>query len=299
VISMSYGWNEEDQCENGIGGAECSQLGVNSTQYVTRVNTEFMKIGLRGITMFASSGDSGANGRTDQSCSDYKFHPAYPAASPYVTAVGATELVDVSTSLANPPPVCQSAEFWYCASGGTEEAVSYDPAGFASGGGFSEVAPRPAWQNVAVLTFLNSTAAKKTPTSYFNTKGRGFPDLAAFGTNILIWAGGEDQSVGGTSASSPMVAGVFALLNDHVMEMTGKPLGPLNQLIYKIAAQHPAAFHDITVGNNRCTESGCGLLDGCLGFYCSPGWDPVTGWGSPNYGELLKYVNKMFASPNK
>lgn len=117
---MSYGWNEEDQCENGIGGAECNKLGVNSKQYVTRVNTEFQKIGLRGISLFAASGknnnfprslhkgDSGANGRTDESCSDSKFHPAFPAASPYVTAVGATEIVDAETNLSNPPPVCQS-----------------------------------------------------------------------------------------------------------------------------------------------------------------------------------------------
>lgn len=59
-----------------------------------------------------------------------------------------------------------------------------------------------------------------------------------------------------------------------------------------MAAAHPAAFHDITVGNNRCTESGCGLLDGCIGFNCAPGWDPVTGLGSPVYTEMLKYLQK-------
>lgn len=53
---MSYGWNEEDQCEDGIGEAECNNLGVNSKQYVTRVNTEFQKIGLRGVSLFSASG---------------------------------------------------------------------------------------------------------------------------------------------------------------------------------------------------------------------------------------------------
>lgn len=53
---MSYGWSESDQCEDGIGGSECNQMGVNSSQYVGRVNIEFMKIGLRGVTLFASSG---------------------------------------------------------------------------------------------------------------------------------------------------------------------------------------------------------------------------------------------------
>jgi len=43
VNSISYGWNEEDQCEPGIGQSECQALGVNSTQYVARVNVEFQK----------------------------------------------------------------------------------------------------------------------------------------------------------------------------------------------------------------------------------------------------------------
>eukprot|EP01127_Copromyxa_protea_P016095 TRINITY_DN4726_c0_g1_i2.p1 TRINITY_DN4726_c0_g1~~TRINITY_DN4726_c0_g1_i2.p1 ORF type:complete len:563 (-),score=125.11 TRINITY_DN4726_c0_g1_i2:77-1765(-) len=250
VASMSYGWNEEDQCESGIGGAECNKLGVTSQQYVARVNTEFQKIGLRGISLFASSGDSGANGRTDESCMDSKFHPAFPASSPYVTAVGATELVDAVANLPNPPPVCKGAEYWWCGSGGTEEAVSFIPAQFASGGGFSEIAPQPSWQADAVAAFLNSTAAKKTPTSYFNTKGRGFPDMAALGNNILIWSEGGSSGTGGTSASSPIAAGIFALLNDYVIGKTNKPLGPLNPLVYKMAAEQPSTFRDITVGDN-------------------------------------------------
>lgn len=85
------------------------------------------------------------------------------------------------------------AELWYCASGGTEEAVSFIPAEFASGGGFSEVAPQPAWQTAAVSAFINSTSGKQTPGSYYNAAGRGFPDIAAVGNNVLIWMGGSDQ----------------------------------------------------------------------------------------------------------
>lgn len=39
VVSISYGWSEADQCEDGIGAQECQQLGVNSQGYVARVNT--------------------------------------------------------------------------------------------------------------------------------------------------------------------------------------------------------------------------------------------------------------------
>jgi len=289
IASMSYGWNEEDQCEAGIGGAECNSLGLNSTQYVARVNTEFQKIGLRGVSLFSASGDSGCNGRTDPDCSDLKFHPPYPAASPFVTAVGATQLVDVLTDLQNPPPVCSTWDpVWWCASGGDETAVSYSLAGFASGGGFSEVAPQPSWQKEAVSNWMNSAVGHKTPTSYYNKGGRAFPDIAALGNNILIWTSGAEEPVGGTSASSPISAGIFALVNDYVIAKTRKPLGPLNQLIYKMAVAHPKSFHDITVGDNVCTESGCS--SSCHGFYCGVGWDPVSGWGSPNYSEIINYL---------
>merc|ERR1719258_559643 len=131
VVSMSWGWSEEQQCgPNGIVQAECKTLGVDDVQYVDRVNTEFMKLGLKGISLFASSGDSGANGRTDEMCTDKTLHATFPAASPYLTAVGATQLTsNAETKLKNPPPVCSS---YACASKGTEVAVSFNQAGFTS-----------------------------------------------------------------------------------------------------------------------------------------------------------------------
>jgi subtilase family serine protease len=76
----------------GIGSSECEQLGVNSQQYVARVNVEFQKIGLRGTSLISASGDSGANGRTDPDCTESHLNPPYPAASPYITSVGATQI---------------------------------------------------------------------------------------------------------------------------------------------------------------------------------------------------------------
>lgn len=291
VVSMSYGWSEAAQCTNGIGGAECQQLGIDSLQYVTRVNTEFMKIGLRGVSLFASSGDSGANGRTDGYCSDKILHPTYPAASPYVTAVGATQVTNPQTSLSNPPPVCSSGSVT-CISGGTETAVSYAQAHFTSGGGFSNVAARPAYQKTAVESYLSGSTALP-PASYYNQTGRGYPDVAAAGSNVVIVYQGQVQGVGGTSCSSPIFAGYAAVWNTIALQKDGKPLGFMNPLIYQLPA---SAFNDITVGANKCTEDGCGLFGACKGYECAAGWDPVTGRGTPNAGFIANYIkNKVLA----
>lgn len=92
VFSMSYAWSEIRQCQD-IDPTECNTLGVNSEGYVTRVNTEFQKIGTLGTTLLAASGDSGSHGRTDEACeTSLKCFPAFPAASPYVTSVGGTQI---------------------------------------------------------------------------------------------------------------------------------------------------------------------------------------------------------------
>merc|ERR1719456_1462582 len=109
AVSVSWGWSEAQQCSAGIGQAECQTLGIDNAQYVQRVNTEFMKIGARGVSLLVASGDSGANGRSDELCTDKRLHPTFPAASPYVTAVGATQLENAQFSLKKVPPVCSAA----------------------------------------------------------------------------------------------------------------------------------------------------------------------------------------------
>lgn len=278
TVSMSYGWSETQQCQAGIGGSECQQLGVNSEQYVKRVNTEFQKIGVRGVSLFASSGDSGANGRTDGFCTDTHLNPTFPAASPYVTAVGATQVNSPQTSLSNPPPVCSSGQVT-CISSGTEVAVSYDQANFASGGGFSAYSSMPSYQTTAVQGYLSGGTALP-PSSYYNAAGRAYPDIAAFGSAMVIVDDGSVTGVGGTSCSSPLVAGYFAKLSG-----AHGPLGFVNPLLYKMPS---SSFNDITVGDNICTEDGCS--SSCKGYKCATGWDPVTGLGSPNYGAIDTYL---------
>jgi len=241
---------------------------------------------MRGLTVIVASCDSGANGRTDPDCTLPYLKPDYPAASPSITSVGATQLINAQTSLPNPPPVCVG-QGYDCASGGTETAVSYDVANFASGGGFSNYAPMPSYQTAAVAAYLKS-GVQLPPATYFNASNRAYPDVGAIGTAVLIYQGGV-QPVGGTSCSAPEWAAVVAILNQASIAKSGKPLGFLNPWIYQTAAACPSCFHDITVGDNLCTEDGCSAS--CQGYRCTVGWDPVTGFGSPNTQALIAWIN--------
>jgi len=292
VVSISWGWAEDQQCSVAT---VCDTLGVDSQQYVQRVNTEFMKLGAMGVSLFVASGDSGANGRSDPTCTDKKLHAVFPASSPYVTAVGATMLRNAQTSLRSSPPVCSRGLFaGTCASGGDEVAVSAQQAGFTSGGGFSDYVPRPRYQDAAVRAYLQSGVALP-PASYYNATGRGFPDVAAMGNNFLIYIKSEGgwQTVGGTSASAPTWAGVASRLVDLALMKTGRPLGFMNPLLYQMHADLPEAFADVTVGDNRCTESGCAPR--CKGFECARGWDPVTGLGTPRYDAMAAYLTGLLS----
>jgi tripeptidyl-peptidase-1 len=142
---------------------------------------------LRGLSVLVSSGDSGANGRTDPDCTLPYLKPDYPGCCPFITSVGATQLNNPTFSLTNPPPVC-SGQGYACASGGQEVAVSYDVANFASGGGFANYAATPQYQQAAVNAYLNSGVALP-PAGYFNTTGRGYPVCVSPLCSALVSSG--------------------------------------------------------------------------------------------------------------
>merc|ERR1712216_565635 len=146
------------------------------------------------------------------------------------------------------------------------------------------------FQKKVVDTYLTSMADKLPPKSYFNAANRAFPDVSANGNNFLINEGGWSL-VGGTSASTPTIAGIAARLNDLSYKKTGKPLGFLTQLLYQMYDEAPEAFTDVTAGSNKCTELGC--LPSCKGYEASKGWDPVTGLGTPVADKMMAYVEKL------
>jgi tripeptidyl-peptidase-1 len=289
VTSTSYGWWEGDQC--AIDGTECQVLGVDSYGYAAAVNKLFQKIGMAGVSLLVASGDSGANGRTDEFCSAKQLRPEFPAASPFVTTVGATQIMNATYSRFNGAPICATSAY-SCIENGIEVAVSLPKAGFTSGGGFSNVsgATRPSWQADAVSAYLAS-GVKLPPAAYYKGNGRGEPDVAAVGHNGLTVTGGGGEPVGGTSMSSPIFAAVASLLNAIAFTKTGNSLGFLNPLLYTMQAACPDCFTDITVGDNICPEDGCEST--CQGFYAAKGWDPVTGLGTPIVNKMEAYVTGL------
>ncbi|XP_067157348.1 tripeptidyl-peptidase 1 [Apteryx mantelli] len=231
-----------------------------SLAYLERVNVEFMKAAARGLTILFASGDDGAGCRRMPG-GNHTFRPSFPASSPYVTTVG-------GTSFKNPFLV-------------TAEVTDY-----ISGGGFSNVFPMPDYQAAAVRRFLRS-ASKLPPSSYYNSSGRAYPDLSALSDNYWVVTNRIPLPwVSGTSASTPVVGGMVALINDRRLQQGLSPLGFLNPVLYRLQEQgHGAAFYDVTQG---CHLS---CLDGTVqgqGFCAGPAWDPVTGWGTPNFPRLLR-----------
>ncbi|XP_072314444.1 tripeptidyl-peptidase 1 [Eucyclogobius newberryi] len=226
-----------------------------SAAYMTRINTEFLKSGVRGISLLFASGDSGAGCR--HMGKENAFRPSFPASSPYVTTVG-------GTSFKNPFKL-------------TEEVTDY-----ISGGGFSNVFKMPDYQASAVDAYLKTVGSSLPPQSYYSPTGRAYPDISALSDNYWVVTNRIPIPwVSGTSASTPVVGGMLSLINDQRL-LKGLPvLGFLNPRLYKLQG---LGLFDVT--------DGCHLS--CLdeevqgkGFCAAPSWDPVTGWGTPYYPELL------------
>jgi subtilase family serine protease len=103
----------------------------------------------------------------------------------------------------------------------------------------------------------------------------GIACVAADGGQFAVVPGG------GTSAGAPAWAGIVALADQYA----GRHLGFINPAIYEIgrSARYNRAFHDVTKGNNTVQVGSVTVK----GFDAGPGWDPVTGWGSPNAQVLI------------
>ncbi|CCM05401.1 uncharacterized protein FIBRA_07617 [Fibroporia radiculosa] len=248
VISTSYSSNEADM----------------TPFYMERQCAEYAKLGLMGITFLYSSGDFGVAGY-DNYCLEPNgtqaigapiFNPTFPSTCPYVTSVGATQV--------NPNSTVWEPE-------SAADQVIY------SSGGFSNVFPIPEYQKSAVENYL-AKYPPPYPSYIYNSTGnsRAFPDLSANGVNYMITVQGEWVYVYGTSCSSPVTAAMLSAVNDARLAVGKSTIGFINPTIY--TPTFMAAFHDITTGSNP----GCDTE----GFYAQPGWDPVTGVGTPNFAKL-------------
>jgi tripeptidyl-peptidase-1 len=179
--------------------------------------------------------------------------PAFPASCPYVTTVGATKGLGLGNF-------------------SMEVAAGYpaNVSSYASGGGFSNYFSRPAWQESVVNDYMTSLTANEVDPNMYNHSGRAYPDLAANGQQYSVVWNQRFIHVDGTSASSPTMASVIALLNDDLIANGRPPLGFMNPWLYSVGK---AGFTDIISGS----ATGCGVD----GFPAKAGWDAVTGFGTP------------------
>ncbi|MGA8216744.1 MAG: protease pro-enzyme activation domain-containing protein [Candidatus Sulfotelmatobacter sp.] len=258
VMSTSFGL-----CEAALGSSGNSFL-----------NSLWQQAASEGITVFVSSGDSGAAGCDSASASTATHGRGVNGlcSTPYSVCVGGNEFHDVS----------KPALYWSAsnASGTQASALSYIPEGvwnesgpgdglWASGGGASSTYAKPSWQAGAGVPADGK---------------RDVPDVAltaAGHDGYLIYQNGGLYVVGGTSAASPSFAGVMAL----VVQSAAARQGNANTTFYSLASKQRAGgasvFHDITMGNNS--------VPGQTGFNATAGYDQATGLGSIDASVLVNH----------
>jgi subtilase family serine protease len=245
-----------------------------SRSEVTALGSALALATSRHVTVVASSGDLGA---VANPCNGFLpfgsiTHPVkelgLPASDPLVLSVGGTRLRVVPSTGAYLRETAWSepAIPW-------KSAIEPSSLGEASGGGYSHLFARPSYQDGVA-----GIAAE-----------RGAPDVAAdaapeTGLAVLSFpsypVGADIQGAGGTSAGAPLWAAIMAIADQFV----GRRLGWVNPAIYRIAQSphYGAAFHDITEGNNTVS-----LPKTVISYKAGSGWDPVTGWGTPNVSALI------------
>ncbi|KAF2030683.1 subtilisin-like protein [Setomelanomma holmii] len=230
-------------------------------EYATKVCDMIGQLGTRGVSVIFSSGDTGPGSacQTNDGKNTTRFLPTFPASCPYVTSVGGTYQIE------------------------PERAVYF------SSGGFSDLWERPSYQDKAVSGYLKRLGSRWE--GLYNPNGRGFPDVAAQGLRFRVVDKGVTIPVGGTSASAPVFASVVALLN-NARAAAGKPgLGFLNPWIYE---QGYKGLNDIVDGGSTgCTGRSIysGLASSRVPYAswnATEEWDPVTGYGTPDFEKLLK-----------
>jgi subtilase family serine protease len=243
----------------------------------------FRRGAVQGIGFYFSSGDFG-----DELHNAGFKHPDWPSGDTWVTAVGGTSLaIDQNGQRAFETGWGTSQ--WRLNAAGTAWTNNVAPFQYGSGGGFSQILKEPGWQKKVV---------GNNPTG-----GRAVPDISMDGdptTGMLIGitqnfsdtgVGYGEYRVGGTSVSSPLFAGLQA------DAQTGRGrIGFASPLIYALHHGHSNIYYDVTPqgdpGNIRSDfKNGLNVTRGIRytvrtfdqdsSLTTGPGWDDVTGVGSP------------------
>ena len=262
-----------------LGLCESQTLSAVGHSGINAVESALAEATASGITVVSASGDDGSSGCVSPSTTQQPLPQLtvdYPASSKWVTSVGGTNVQ------LTPENAIASQQVWndensFSGSAGIEYG--------AGGGGFSGVFKRPNYQNGTVVQ--NQRAVPDV--SLLSDIEPGY-DVYCTAVDCISSAHSNPwQTVGGTSAATPLLAGGFALIDQVLGEHQLDNLGLANPLLYQIGrnpAQAPTVFDDVTIGSNdlgafiNVTKADLGCCTAGAGF------DEASGWGGLNLGVL-------------
>ncbi|MBZ5592531.1 MAG: Ig-like domain repeat protein [Acidobacteriia bacterium] len=306
--------SEEYAVDNNVADIITESFGVCESE-MTAAFTEFVtslreQAAAQGITYLVSSGDQGP-----YTCyGDPQFKGPGPlsvnalASTPYTIAVGGTVFsggTDTATYWAatNAKSTLGSARSYIPESAwndscGPPKCSGNNVAAWASGGGASMLFVKPSWQSG--VPGIPADGVRDLPDVSLAASADHVPYLICYFGSC---EGGPITSssfepIGGTSASSPSLAGIMAL----VVQKTGSRQGQANYVLYRLAAAQPYAkcdgsntktppdsgciFHDVTAGNNAVPGEPNYGKAGAL-YPAGAGYDLATGLGSVNVTNLV------------
>jgi subtilase family serine protease len=292
MFSMSFAVTEQT-----FGGAAASQS--------SKFDAVFQQGLAKNDNFFAAAGDGGTwnASKSPGQGGSYSYPTAqWPASSPYVVAVGGTQLMDGWTwdPTSNDP---STAGYFNSTQGGDSQAVWNESWGdIGTGGGASVIYSRPSWQASADPALGDH---RIVPDTSWNAAVNGGVDvyITAYpeyncGNTTGCWT-----FYGGTSASTPQTAALVALVNAARSSAGKPPIGFLDPILYSgvgsssaytdIVPEHygsaPATFAGSDVGvTGTVTKSVGDLVDNQMweappaGYATTAGYDATTGWGTPN-----------------
>jgi len=256
VMSTSFG-----SCESDMSASENAYY-----------NNLWQQAASQGITSFVSTGDAGAAGCDDPNAASGSGLAVNGIAStPYNVAVGGTQFNEGSGSYWNPANLSDgsSALGYIPEKAWNESATQAGGSGlWSTGGGASSIYAKPSWQALSGVPADGK---------------RDIPDVSLTASSYdgyRVRSQGSWAVYGGTSAASPSLAGLMAL----VVQKTGQRQGNANIRFYQLAAAQygsggAAVFHDITAGSNS--------VPGLVGNSCAPAYDLATGLGSVDANVLV------------
>lgn len=252
-----------------ISIAGCENTAIETPSLVQMLNTLFILASGTGTSTFVATGDTGSSGCRSSSPQAPGVYPIlsaqFPATSPWVTAVGGTNM-----SLS---PQNQLTGQWVW--NGSPEVVG------GGSGGISMLYGAPWWQR----TGHGSSQRRVPDISALADPGPGYVIYCTSPECELIKSPAGWMTVGGTSASTPLMAAGFALANQAAARRGQPNIGLANPLIYRIANSKARnrIIRDVTVGDNDVGTAINPPLSNNqpVGFFkARPGYDMASGWGS-------------------